>query len=252
MKKFLYIFVLILTQTSLAQPWSADGICDYTDGQQWNSGGSKGCACSWYSTDGVDTLLNCAFGDCGQNALYECVYDCNGHNGFITDMIARTCDGTATPVCWFNGAGSAGQLFCEGIALSVELIDFIGIKDGRNNILTWRTASELNADYYILQNSTDGYNYMTVSILPANGNSTSELKYNAIHLNPELTINYYRLIQYDIDGQFEQFETIVINNSVLQRQIVSRVNLLGQEVDEYYDGMVIIHYDDGAIEKKFQ
>ena len=80
MKNLLLVLGLLLSFNLMAQPWTSDGICDFTDGQQWNNGGAKGCACTWYSVVGTDTILNCAFGDCGQNALLECVYDCNGHN----------------------------------------------------------------------------------------------------------------------------------------------------------------------------
>lgn len=245
--------ILILGQPhGLAQPWSASGTCDFTDGQQWNNGGAKGCACTWYSVSGTDTTLNCAFGDCGQNALYECVYDCNGHNGYATDMVARVCDGTANPVCWFNGAGSAGELFCAGLALPIELIEFKGEKDGYNNVLTWVTASEYNADFYLLQNSTNGVDFYTVAFLPAAGNSTTTLNYRAIHLSPELKLNYYQLIQYDFDGKFEAFDIIAIDNRIEERVIIKKINMLGQDVDEYYQGLVIIYYDDGTIDKKIQ
>jgi len=236
-----------------AQPWSPSGTCDFTDGQQWNNGGAKGCACTWYSVEGTDTVLNCAFGDCGQSALYECVYDCNGHNGYTTDNVPRQCDGTASPICWFNGGGgAAGELFCQGIALPIELIEFEGYPENGYNELTWITASEYNASHYLLQQSADGFNYMTFATLPAAGNSTQTLHYRAMHLNPEPVVNYYRLVQYDFDGVYEVFEVISIDNRVRENKIIKRVNLLGQVVDENYSGLIIIYYDDGEIEKRIQ
>jgi len=250
MKNFIYL-ILLLTFNAYGQPWSPSGTCDFTDGQQWNNGGAKGCACTWYNVSGTDTILNCAFGDCGQNALYECVYDCNGHNGYATDMIQRQCDGTANPVCWFNGAGSAGELFCQGLALPIELIEFKGEAMDGYNKLTWVTASEYNASHYSIQQSTDGENFMTFAFLPAAGNSTMTLHYNAMHLNPENKVNYYRLVQYDFDGRFEVFETIAIDNRIKDKNIVKRCNMLGEEVNDSYTGFVIYMYEDGTTEKTY-
>jgi hypothetical protein len=252
MKNLLLFAFSAILNLSIAQPWSPSGTCDFTDGQQWNNGGAKGCACTWYSVEGTDTVLNCAFGDCGQNALYECVYDCNGHNGYTTDNIPRQCDGTANPVCWFNGAGSAGELFCQGIALPIELIDFVGVKMNGYNQLTWRTASEYNASHYSIQQSTDGYNWMTFAFLPAAGNSTIELKYNAMHLSPEPVVNYYRLIQYDFDGKYEMFEIISIDNRSKEERIVKTINTIGLEVDENYRGIIINIFEDGSIERSYR
>ena len=118
--------------------------------------------------------------------------------------------------------------------------------------MTWSTASEYNASHYLLQQSSDGFNYMTFATLPAAGNSSQTLYYNAMHLNPEPVVNYYRLVQYDFDGVYEVFEVISIDNRVRSSKIIKKVNLLGQEVDDTYEGLVIIYYDDGEIEKRIQ
>ena len=102
------LLFLLLPLATFAQPWSPSGTCDFTDQTQWNNGGAKGCACTWYDAQGN---LNCAFGDCGQNALFECVYDCNGHNGYATDQAPRQCDATATPLCWYNGGGGNAESY---------------------------------------------------------------------------------------------------------------------------------------------
>lgn len=253
MKKLLLLILSTMSFSVLAQPWSSNGVCDFVDGQQWNNGGAKGCACTWYSVENGDTILNCAFGDCGQSDLLECVYDCNGHNGNTTDMVARECDGTASPICWFNGGGgSAGELFCQGIALPVELIGFEAFPRNGYNELSWATISEYNASHYLVQRSSDGFNYMTFATLPAAGTSTETLHYRAIDLTPKPIINYYRLVQYDFDGVYEIYEVVTVDNRSKDDRIVKKINLLGQSVDESYKGLVIIYYDNGEIEKVIQ
>ena len=100
MKNIFLLLLIFISNISLSQPWTADGICDFTSGQQWNSSPSIPCACTWLSLNATnDTVINCAFGDCGQSDFLECLYDCNGHNGNTTDQIQRSCTG-ADPLCW--------------------------------------------------------------------------------------------------------------------------------------------------------
>lgn len=251
MKNILFTLFLLASQALVAQPWSPSGTCDFTDGQQWNNGGAKGCACTWYSVENGDTILNCAFGDCGQNALFECVYDCNGHNGYATDMIPRQCDATATPICWFNGSGSQGELFCEGLSLPVELVSFKGEKIGSDIFLTWITISEVNSSHFILQNSIDGIEFDNVAYLPGAGSSTTELHYRATHINPDYGINYYRLIQYDFNGAFEVFNDISVDNTNREEGFVKQLNLMGQPVDNNYRGLILRYYNDGTVIKVY-
>ena len=68
------------------------------------------------------------------------------------------------------------------------------------------------------------------------------------------TLNYYRLKQTDFDGKFEYSKTISIDNRVDDsfKEIIGRTNLLGQEVDEFYNGIVIVRYKDGTSQKFYQ
>lgn len=156
--------------------------------------------------------------------------------------------------CFYAGTGSCGgsNNVCDLIALPVELIRFEGEKDGNTNIITWTTASEANSDYYTLYvYNRDMEIYYTFSI-SGMGNSSNITNYRLIHHYPNKDLNYYQLIQYDLDGKFENFGYLSIDNSVKPRVITKKLNLLGQDIDEFYNGLVIIHYDDGSIEKKFQ
>ena len=200
--------------SALSQPWTSNGTCDFTDGQQWNNGGAKGCACTWYSVSGTDTTLNCAFGDCGQSDLLECAYDCNGHNGEPTDMVPRTCDATADPVCWFQGGGSAGELFCGTIALPIELYEFGGESINGHNEIYWKTISEIDNDYFVISYSTDGMSFTDLVQMQGAGNTTTQQNYVFRHMNPKIGIGYYKLRQVDFNGEYEEYTIISINNRV--------------------------------------
>jgi len=220
MKKLsrLLIILTLLVYTNpnsaLSQPWTSNSACDYTDGQQWNNGGAKGCACTWYSVSGTDTILNCAFGDCGQSDLLECVYDCNGHNGEPTDMVPRTCDATADPVCWFQGGGSAGELFCGAIALPIELIEFGGESINRTNMIYWKTISEIDNDYFEVSYSTDGLSFTDLVQMKGAGTTSTQQNYSFIHVDPKIGIGYYKLKQVDYNGEYKEYPIISIISKV--------------------------------------
>jgi len=217
MKKLLSLLLLLTffaCNNVLSQPWTSNSICDLTNGVQWNNGGATPCACTWYSVSGVDTILNCAYGDCGQSDLFECVYDCNGHNGNPTDVVPRTCDASASPICWYQGAGStAGADFCAGIALSIELYEFWGSAVGFHNEIYWTTSSELDNDYFVVSYSKYGISFEDIGNIDGAGTTTQERKYRFIHGNPERGVGYYKLRQVDYNGEFEEFHIISINNN---------------------------------------
>lgn len=243
---FLVLLAILYTPSlSFSQPWTSNGTCDFTDGVQWNSGGSTPCACTWYSVSGTDTTLNCAFGDCGQSDILECVYDCNGHNGNPTDMVVRQCDATATPYCWFQGAGStAGFDYCQGIALPVEFMGMEGYTNGIQNFIEWSTASEYNSSHYIVERSDNGENFEFVATIPSSGTTTLQSNYRAIDMSPLKGISYYKLTQYDYDGAYEVLGVISID--IRPKEVSKIINLMGQEVDRYYEGVKIIIFEDGT------
>jgi hypothetical protein len=220
MKRFLtLLIVLILAIFTFcsnvnAQQWSANGICDFVDGQKYSNGNTTGCACTWYSIDILsgDTTLNCAFGNCGQSYLEECAFDCNGHGGAPTLSVARTCDATAVPVCWFQGGGSAGELFCGTIALPIELYQFWGSVVDSHNEIQWVTSSEIDNDYFELYHSIDGITFTLLTEMQGAGNSTTTSNYRFLHFNPKRGVNYYRLTQVDFNGDRTEYTSIAITN----------------------------------------
>jgi hypothetical protein len=101
---------------------------------------------------------------------------------------------------------SPNQFFTFGYMivnpLPVELISFDAIPDHENitTALHWSTATEINNDYYIIENSTDAQNWTMIGRKDGAGNSNNILNYELHDLNPPHGISYYRLKQFDYDG----------------------------------------------------
>ena len=135
-------------------------------------------------------------------------------------------------------------------ALPVELSSFESHSMESHNSVNWVTQSEYSSDYFQLESSEDGIIWNTLNVQSAAGNSVGRIEYN--HSDTKyFKTTYYRLIQYDIDGQFEKYGPIVVTRDDKDRLVVKRVNLTGQEVGRDYKGMVILVYSDGTTRKVY-
>jgi hypothetical protein len=137
----------------------------------------------------------------------------------------------------------------KNVSLPVELIYFKGENHGNYNLLEWSTATENNSDYYLLESSTDGSKWSSVITKSAAGWSNIELKYTYSHYTELTGVVYYRLFQYDFDGNYDLYGPIAVNKQINSKTIVKYINTLGQEVTSYTKGIVFIVYDDGTMIK---
>jgi hypothetical protein len=61
-------------------------------------------------------------------------------------------------------------------------------------------SNEVNNDYFIVERSANGTDYLPVVQIKGNGTSQGMKEYIAFDEKPNNGLNYYRLIQYDLDG----------------------------------------------------
>lgn len=138
--------------------------------------------------------------------------------------------------------------------LPIELVSFSGEKKDNRNILNWTTASEINNAYFTIEKSYNGFDFEWVGTQEGTSPSSQIINYSLSDYDVLETLNYYRLKQTDFDGKFEYSKTISIDNRVDNsfKEIIGRTNLLGQDVDEFYNGIVIVRYKDGTSQKFYQ
>ncbi len=132
------------------------------------------------------------------------------------------------------------------IALPIELMSFSVIEEQDYNLLKWSTASENNNDYFLLERSEDGSNWVNINSTDGMENSNTKMNYLFRDFTFTNTLNYYRLSQVDFNGVSETFNIISIDNSKKQKQVLKVINILGQEVSQDTKGLLIIKYTDGT------
>jgi len=93
--------------------------------------------------------------------------------------------------------------------LPIELVSFTALANERNDVtLLWETASETNNDYFTVERSANGIDFVEIMTISGAGNSSSPLFYNTIDNNPGEGVSFYRLKQTDYNGLFEYFNIV--------------------------------------------
>ncbi len=77
--------------------------------------------------------------------------------------------------------------------------------------INWSTASEINNDFFTVEKSIDGINWSTLSIVDAAENSEVINNYSCIDQSPVAGVQFYRLVQTDINGQSKYYDKTFIN-----------------------------------------
>ncbi len=92
------------------------------------------------------------------------------------------------------------------IAAPVELISFDAFAKQDQIELEWQTASETNNSHFVLEHSLDGLTFTALENIAGAGNSVSLQNYRYTDPTPMQGLNYYRLKQVDLDGEFSYSE----------------------------------------------
>lgn len=134
--------------------------------------------------------------------------------------------------------------------LPVILDHFHAEKVDNGHLLNWQTASESNNSYFTLSQSHDGHTFRKVADVPGAGttSSISRYKYLVSSANYESDLVYYRLEQTDFDGTVTMLSLVSIAPEKTKK-LIKRVNLLGQDVSDDFQGAVIEYYSDGTTKK---
>lgn len=206
--------------------------------------------CSFSGNTDV-TGLRATAGDASEDDLGDSfVSPLNVNAGDVFIMVIDNFSNSGNPynLTW----GGTAVLGCTPIVLPVELTDFVGKNRDNDNILNWETASEFNNDYFSIERSTDGENWITVGHVDGTGTTQEKQHYELVDNDFDYKLNFYRLSQVDMNGVSKVYKTIAIDNSLENKTLLNVVNILGQKVDEHYKGLVIYTYTDGTIIRKMQ
>ena len=114
----------------------------------------------------------------------------------------------------YNGSGAVAQstanwriddliLTVNAGPLPVTLISFkANITESQQTVLKWATASEKDNDYFVVERSKNASDFELVGKVKGKGTIDLRNDYSFTDESPLKGINYYRLKQVDLDGQY--------------------------------------------------
>ena len=134
--------------------------------------------------------------------------------GATTTVYARAING---PCAGAITSATVTGINCAIAPLPVTLTAFTATKQNTAIALNWRTETELNNNYFEVQRSADGSNFITIGTVRGAGTTNVAQKYNLIDTKPLRGINYYRLNQVDFDGKqaFSPTVSVSMNDKVI-------------------------------------
>ncbi len=95
--------------------------------------------------------------------------------------------------------------------LPIKLIDFSGECQEGQIAFQWSTIVEINNDYFTIEHSSDGMNWMIIDTVQGAGNSTSNNSYSYNDTEQNSGTSIYRLKQTNFNGSYQYSEAIAID-----------------------------------------
>jgi len=128
--------------------------------------------------------------------------------------------------------------------LPIELLSFEAKCEERKAQISWSTASEINNDYFSLERSFDGINWLNIARIEGAGFSSQTLNYSfSDYLPDELfaDIKYYRLFQTDYDGKTKYIGMVAINCEESNATSTECFSVVNNPVSLNSGGILFLH-----------
>ena len=103
--------------------------------------------------------------------------------------------------------------------LPIELTYFEGQLEDCASRLMWATASESNNKQFVVEYSNDGLNFEAIGYVDGAGTTQTTNYYNFIDSYRVGGKKYYRLVQYDFNGNFTVSNVIILNSTCNEGEI---------------------------------
>jgi len=134
--------------------------------------------------------------------------------------------------------------------LFIEMTSFSVNYSNGFNLLKWSTSTEVDNDYFLIERSSNAIDFDGLVKIKGAGNSNQNVNYSYVDDFQLKGIVYYRLKTVSYDGKTETSNVIAIESKNSDRDLVKITNIIGQEVESGYSGIVFVHYSNGTVVKK--
>lgn len=117
------------------------------------------------------------------------------------------------------------------VVVPLELTKFTGQQQGEVIKLNWTTENEINVSHFEIQRSADGTSFEKIGTVSSRFLSTAT-DYDFIDASPVKGMNFYRLKQFDKDGQFKYSPIVpVLFNFSIVKEIKINPNPVNSQLN---------------------
>lgn len=121
---------------------------------------------------------------------------------------------------WNNNGGMIGAIksidFEPAITgpLPVSLLDYSATlrADGKVRV-QWSTADETNNSHFIIERAINSTDFRAIGRVEGNGTQTNRADYSFTDAAPLTGTSYYRLVQYDLNGNHKIYQVLMVRKS---------------------------------------
>ncbi|MBK6814786.1 MAG: T9SS type A sorting domain-containing protein [Saprospiraceae bacterium] len=143
-----------------------------------------------------------------------CIYNNNATSKYLTIKTIDATNNTASltsqdeEVAYIAYEVISGNSGC--INLPIQLTSFDVRLLHNTPLVEWTTMSELNNAYYSLERSSNGSDFKEITRIYGHGTTDRQNHYSYTDYNASNGLNYYRLTQVDLNGNYTTYHTISV------------------------------------------
>ncbi|MBK8278624.1 MAG: T9SS type A sorting domain-containing protein [Saprospiraceae bacterium] len=143
-----------------------------------------------------------------------CIYNNNSTTRYLTIKTIDATNNTASlpsqdeEVAYIAYEVISGNSGC--INLPIQLTSFDVRLLHNTPLVEWTTMSELNNAYYSLERSSNGSDFKEITRIYGHGTTDRQNHYSYTDYNASNGLNYYRLTQVDLNGNYTTYHTISV------------------------------------------
>ncbi len=153
------------------------------------------------------------------------------YNGVLSpDWIATEFNNQNNPSTFYTISPQFSAAVLCG-TLPIELLEFSAQLNLQNEVqLTWKTASEINNDYFTIERSKDASNWSELATINGKGNSSELVEYTYIDQTPLDLTSYYRLKQTDFNGDYSHSGIQTVSTNLQKEHLLTYPNPTNNQV----------------------
>jgi hypothetical protein len=158
------------------------------------------------TTNAFTGTVQIDYDDTELNGLTESLLQVNIDNGSTWTAVTSAVNDATNNYVLSNPVSSVTlnelSLASALAPLPLQWLSFTAQQQNNSEVLlNWSTAAEQNSKDFTVQHRTNNSSWQTLSVLAAAGNSNNTRYYNYVHTRPLTGVNYYRILQADLNGK---------------------------------------------------